>query len=511
MKKSISRRQVFQAGGMAAALGLSPSPAAAAKADSPEIYTRIGAQPFINLTATLTINGGALTLPEVKEAMEAASHWPMNLDELMAKVGARIAELLGAESAIVTSGAAAALANATAGVITGGDPEKMQQLPDLTGLKNEVIVPKASRNTYDHAIRSVGVRMIEVETIGDVLGVMNARTALIAVLGTGEARSKVRLEQLAEAGKRAKVPILVDAAAELPVVPHPYLSRGADLVAHSGGKYLRGPQCAGLLIGRKELVQAAWLNSAPHHAFGRSMKVGKEEIMGMLAAIEVWKKKDVQAEYKMWESWFGDISARVNKIPGVTTEVRPPAGASPFPVLILAWDPAKIGYSAGEIGDLLRNGTPRIMSHGVGEGHSFVIRPVAMKAGESKIVAKRLEEILKAAPGPKPKPVVAAPASEVSGNWNVTIEFVAGSTAHQLQLRASGNDVTGSHLGRIARGDVGGWVNGDKVQLRSSLPYEGTRLIYEFAGTLDGSRITGEVSLGEYGTAKFTARRSARG
>ena len=255
MKRSISRRQVFQAGGMAAALGLSPSTAAAAKADSPEIYTRIGAQPFINLTATYTINGGALTLPEVKEAMEAASHWPMNLDELMAKVGARIAELLGAESAIVTSGAAAALANATAGIITGGDPEKMQQLPDLTGLKNEVIVPKASRNTYDHAIRSVGVRMIEVETLSDVLGVLNARTALIAVLGTGEARSKVRLEQLVEVGKRAKVPVLVDAAAELPVMPHPYLSRGADLVAHSGGKYLRGPQCAGLLIGRKDLVQ----------------------------------------------------------------------------------------------------------------------------------------------------------------------------------------------------------------------------------------------------------------
>jgi uncharacterized pyridoxal phosphate-dependent enzyme len=508
MKKNVSRRQVFRTGGMAAALGLAPLPAATT--DSPGIYTRIGAQPFINCTATLTINGGALTLPEVKKAMEEASHWPMNLDELMEKVGARIAQLLGAESAIVTSGAAAALANATAGVITGGDPEKMQQLPDLTGLKNEVIVPVASRNTYDHAIRSVGVRMIEVETLSDVMGVLNARTAMIAVLGTGEARSKVRLEQLVEVGRKAKVPVLVDAAAELPVTPHPYLSRGADLVAHSGGKYLRGPQCAGILLGRKDLVQAAWMNSAPHHAFGRSMKVGKEEIMGMLAAIEVWKNKDVQAEYKMWESWFGDISSRIDKIPGVTTQVRPPAGASPFPVLSLAWDREKIGYTAGEIGKLLLDGNPRIMSQGEGEGSSFVIRPVAMKPGESKIVGRRLEEILKAAPKGKPKEIPAAPAADLSGNWNVTLEFVAGTTVHRLQLRATGNNITGSHQGRIARGDVRGSVDGSKVRLRSSLPYEGTRLSYDFRGTLEGNRMTGEVSLGEYGMAKFSARRGGQ-
>jgi D-glucosaminate-6-phosphate ammonia-lyase len=507
MKKSISRRHVFRTGGAAAALGLAPLPAAAAKVDSPEVYTRIGARPFINLTATLTINGGALTLPEVKEAMEGASHWPMNLDELMAKVGVRIAELLGSESAIVTSGCAAALANATAGIITGGDPEKMQQLPDLTGLKNEVIIPKACRNVYDHAIRMVGVRMIEVETLNDVLGVVNARTALIAVLGTGEPRSKVKLEQLAEVAKKAGIPVLVDAAAELPVTPNPYLSRGADLVAYSGGKYLRGPQCAGMLLGRKNLVQAAWINSAPHHAFGRSMKVGKEEIMGMLAAVEVWKKKDVQAEYRMWESWLSEIGSRVSKIPGVKTEAKPPAGASPFPVLTLEWDKEQIGYTAGEIGKLLLDGSPRIMSHAGGAGNSFVIRPVAMKAGESKLVAKRLEDILKAAPKPKPNTAAAAPAANMSGNWNVTIDFVAGSTRHQFALRANGNTLSGTHAGRISKGELRGSIDGNKVRLRSSLPFEGTRLTYEFSGILDGNRLSGEVSLGEYGMAKFSARR----
>jgi L-seryl-tRNA(Ser) seleniumtransferase len=239
------------------------------------------------------------------------------------------------------------------------------------------------------------------------------------------------------------------------------------------------------------------------------MKVGKEEIMGMLAAIEVWKKKDVQAEYKMWESWFGDISSRVTRISGVTTQVRPPAGASPFPVLNLTWDPEKIGYTAGEIGKLLLDGNPRIMSHAEGEGHSFVIRPVAMKAGESKTVARRLEEILKAAPKARAKSGPAAPAAQLSGNWNVTIEFVASTTVHRLQLRASGNDLTGSHHGRIARGQLRGSIDGSSVRLRSSLPYEGTRLTYSFSGTVEGNRMSGEVSLGEYGSAKFTARRTA--
>ncbi len=508
-KRGWSRRQVFQTGGAAAAaLGLAGTAPAAATGNGAAVYTRIGGRPFINLTATYTINGGALTLPEVKQAMEEASHFPVNLDELMVKVGERLSRLLGSESAIVTAGCAAALVHATAGCVTGGDPEKMQQLPDLAGLKDQVITPKQSRNSYDHAIRSVGVKMIEIDTREEFHAALGRRTAMIAVLGTAEARGKIRLEEMAEAARKAGVPILVDAAAEHPTVPNPYLSRGADLVAYSGGKFLRGPQCAGMLLGRGKLVQAAWLNSSPHHAFGRSMKVGKEEIMGMLAAIEVWRGRyDLAAEYRQWEGWYAHISEKITRVAGVRTGVQPAAGASPFPVLRVEWDPERIGLTAGEIGRMLLDGEPRIMSHAEGPGHTFLIRPVAMKPDEYKIVADRLAEILRKAPRGTPPPPLRAPATGLAGRWELEIEFVAGSTRHKLFLETTGNQVTGTHVGRLASGELSGVVDGDQVSLHSSLPYEGTRLQYDFAGKVEGGRMSGEVGLGEYGRARWTAER----
>jgi len=507
----LTRREVFRAGGGGTALGLLAGSPAAAASDS-NIYTRIGVRPFINLTATYTINGGTLTLPEVKRAMEEASHYPVNIDELMDKVGERLAQLLGGEWGMVTAGCAAALAHATAACVAGADPERMQQLPNLEGLRDEVIAPRQSRHVYDHAIRSVGVRIVEVDSREEFYAALGRRTAMIAVLGTGEARGKVRLEELVEAGRKWDAPVLVDAAAELPLVPNPYLSRGADMVAYSGGKILRGPQCAGLLLGRKDLVRAAWLNSSPHHAFGRSMKVGKEEIMGMLAAIEYWRgKRDIQAEYREWESWYAFISERISAISGVRTAVLPPAGASPFPVLRVDWDPEKIDLTAGELGRLLLEGEPRIMSHAEGEGYGFVIRPAAMKPGEYKLVARRLEELLRGAAARGAKPAPAPAAADVAGRWEVEIEFLRGTARHRMFLETSGSRVTGTHFGRAISGELRGILDGDRIRFRSELPYEGTRLSYAFAGSISGDRIFGEVGLGEYGGARFTARRQRYG
>lgn len=505
---ALSRRDVLRTGGVAgatsvfAAATMPPAPAGG------NIYTRIGVRPFINLTATFTINGGTLTLPEVKQAMEEASHYPVNIDELMEKVGERLARLLGCEWGIVTAGCAAALAHATAACVAGADPEKMQQLPNLAGLPDQVISPRQSRNVYDHAIRSVGVKIVEVDSREEFYAALGKRTALVAVLGTGEARGKIRLEEIAEAAHKLGVPVLVDAAAELPLVPNPYLSRGADMVAYSGGKIIRGPQCAGLLLGRKDLVRAAFLNSSPHHAFGRSMKVGKEEIMGMLAAVEVWAgKRDMQAEYREWESWYASISETITTIPGIRTKVGPPAGASPFPVLNVEWDPAKIGMTAGELGRQLLEGEPRIMSHAEGEGYSFVLRPVAMKPNEYKLVAQRLREIFSRAPKGGVKPAAAPPVVDVAGRWDLELAFIYGTSQHRLFLETNGNRVTGTHFGRTLTAELTGSVEGDRIRLRSAFPYEGTRLTYEFAGSLEGDRMSGEVSLGEYGQARWTARR----
>ena len=511
-----TRRDIFRVGSIATAGLIRPAGRAAgatAAAPAPPadtsagIYTRIGVRPFINLTGTLTINGGALTLPEVREASHQAAGHAVDLDELMEKVGARLAELLGAESAIVTSGAAAALAHATAACIAGTDPELMQQLPDLTNLRDEVIIPRESRNVYDHAFRSLGVRMVEVATVEAFHAALGPRTALVAVLGTGEARGPLRLEEIATAAHKAGVPVVVDAAAEIPKRPNPYLTRGADLVAYSGGKVIRGPQCAGLLLGRRDLVWAAFMNGAPHHAFGRMMKVGKEEIMGMLAAVEVLMSRGIDEDFRRWQTWLHDISVVVSRVPGVRTQMQDPAGASPYPTMLIEWDPEQVNITAGDVYKQLLDGEPRVMTHAAGEGHSFRVRPPAIRPGDQQAAARRIADVLKNAPRATPRTTPAAPAGDVAGRWDVEVEYSRGTARHRLALVTDGNRVEGSHLGRRLEGSVTGTIDGDRIRMQSGLAYEGTRLAFRFEGRLADQVMTGTVDLGEYGTGRWTARR----
>jgi len=503
-----SRRDVFRRGGMMAAsiAGATPAESAAVAGGGPEVYTRIGVRPFINCTATYTINGGSLTLPEVISTVEQASHYHVNLDELMEKVGARLAELLEVEWGIVTDGAAAALMHATAGCIAGTDPEKMQRLPDLRGLKDEVIMPRESRVVYDHAVRTLGVKIIEVDTPEEVRRAISPHTAMIDILGEHFGGARLGLKEVAPIARQAGVPILVDAAADYLIVPNPYLAQGADMVAYSGGKIIRGPQNAGLLIGRRDLVRAAWANSAPHHAFGRTAKVGKEQIMGMLRAVEVWRtERDLKEDFKLWESWYAGMAERITRVPGVKAEVRGPVRGGPFPTLHVSWDPAKVPITAGEVGRLLLEGEPRIMTHAEGEGHSFPIRPVAMKPGDDKIVAERLAEVLGSAKAPAPQPP-APPVRDISGVWDVEIEYEVGSSHHRLFLNAGGNQVSGAHQGWAFQGDLTGQIDGDRVRLRSALAAGGTRLFYTFTGTVSGETMAGDADLGEYGKARWRAR-----
>ena len=508
----LSRRDMFRTGGLAAAAGLAPSAVSAAKparlAGGPEVYTRIGVKPFINCTATLTINGGSQMLPEVIEAIEQASHYHVNFDELMEKAGERLAQLLQVEWGMVSAGTAAALTHATAGCIAGTDPEKMQRLPNLEGLKNEVIMPKESRVVYDHAVRTLGVKIIEVNSTEELQNALSHRTAMIEILGTYFGNVKFGLKEVAPIAKKAGVPILIDAAADYLIVPNPYIAMGADLVAYSGGKIIRGPQTAGLLIGRKDLVKAAWANSAPHHAFGRALKVSKEEVVGMLRAVETWRtERDLQADFKEWESWYAHITGEVTRVPGVRTQVRGPVRGGPFPTLYVSWDPKQIGLTAGKLHRLLLEGEPRIMTHAEGEGSGFLLRPVAMKPGEYKVVAQRLVEIFQAAPKPGEKPPVLPPAVDLSGGWEVDVQYEVGSARHKIFLTAKGNHVIGSHIGWAFQGDLKGKIDGDKVELRSVFPAGGQRLNYTFTGQVAGDSMSGQVNLGEYGHARWTAKR----
>jgi uncharacterized pyridoxal phosphate-dependent enzyme len=506
----ISRRRLLQSGSLAAAGAADCESAmgAEAAAPSPDVYTRLGVRPFINCTATLTINGGSLTLPEVIAAMEQAAHFHVNLEELMEKAGDRLAEMLQVEWAFVTAGTAAALTHATAGVLAGSDPEKIQRLPNLQGLKNEVIIPRESRNAYDHAVRTLGVTILEVATPDELRAAIGPHTAMIELLGNHFGKASLDLKDVAPIARAAGVPILVDAAADYLIGPNPYIAQGADLVAYSGGKIIRGPQGAGLLLGRRDLVRAAWANSAPHHGFGRALKVTKEEIVGMLRAVEAWRSDhDLQADFRTWESWYAHISDRITKVAGVHAEVAGPIRGGPFPTLNISWDPERIGLTAGEVGRLMLEGEPRIMTQAEGEGHAFLLRPVALKPGEYEIVARRLYEVFSSA-GKKKEPRSPDPPSvNVTGAWDVEIQYQVGAARHKLFLTAEGNRVAGTHTGWAYQGDLQGEVSGDRVKLRSTLPADGNVLTYSFTGLAAGNEISGDVRIGGYGSAKWRARR----
>jgi hypothetical protein len=361
---------------------------------------------------------------------------------------------------------------------------------------------------YDHAVRTLGVKVVEVSNREELQRAIGPHTAMIEVLGNHFGRADFDLKDVAPIARERGIPILVDAAADYLIVPNPYIALGADLVAYSGGKIIRGPQGAGLLVGRKDLVRAAWANSAPHHAFGRALKVTKEEIAGMLAAVEVWHRgRDIEADFREWKGWYAEIAERITKVQGVTTAEIPPVRGGPFPTLRVSWDMQKIAITAGEVGRKLLEGEPRIMTQASGEGNSFLIRPVAMKPGEHQIVAERLFQVLSSAPAAtKPKPL-ASPSANIAGVWDVDVEYEVGASRHKLFLTVNGNQITGTHQGWAYEGDLSGRIDGDQVKLRSSLPADGNVLTYAFAGSVSGPGMTGDVQLGEYGRAKWRATR----
>ena len=501
----------------AEAVGVPETEAQAAPLEmSANLYPSIGVKPVVNCRGTFTIITGSQSLPEVKKAMELASHSYVHMDELMESVGRRLAELTQAEWGIVTNGCAAALAHATAACITGGDPEKMQRMPDLTGMKNEVIVPRYARNVYDHAVRMTGVKMIEVDTAAQFEAAVGPQTAMVMIMsGPAAEKGELSIPNACALARKHNVPVIVDAAAEELKIPNIHLQNGANMVAYSGGKCLRGPQAAGLLLGQKDLLQTAWVCSAPHHAFGRSMKVGKEEIMGMLAAVEMWTKRDHAAEWKEWESWLDHISDAAMKTPGISKKILQPEDLSNHaPVLQLSWDAAKLGITGNEVEALLLNGTPRIVVAGssgnrrdMSRPSTLRVMPYMMQPGDYKIAADAIHKIL-ANPPKFETLVIPPPGVDVAGTWNVDLKFLSGTAKHQLTIQQTEGKLSGTHKGETIAGSVSGAVEGKTVSIRSSQKIQGTSLSFVFTGVADGDTIRGTVTLAEYGKADFVAHRA---
>ena len=363
-------------------------------------YDELGVSTVINCEGTMTMLGGSVLRPELEAVMAMAGRHFVNIPELEVAAGKRIAEMLklpDGYTALVTSGAAAAIQSGLAGILTGDNEALIRQLPDLTGMKSEVIIQKSHRNPFDHQLRSTGVKLIEVETRDELRQAVNDRTAMMHFTNYANAAGQIKLDEWAKLAKQYNLPCMNDAAADTPPVSHlwDYTNMGYDLVTFSGGKAMRGPQCAGLLVGRKDLVANALLNNSPHEdTIGRSQKVGKEEIIGMVKALELYLKEDHDALEREWQGRLERISHELTKIPGVTTSFFVPDIANHVPHMRIEWD-SRVSAEPKVVSKLLRESKPAIVIGG-GEGRpglsmcSFMLQP-----GEDKIVAQQLSRILR--------------------------------------------------------------------------------------------------------------------
>src|SRR5215471_2720085 len=380
---------------------------------SENVYSRLGLKPIINCRGTWTYLSGSLEFPEVRQAQLAASDYFVNMLDLQRAVGRRLAELTGAEAGIVTSGSAGAMAAATAACMAGTDDKLIWQLPDTSGMKHEVVMA-GGRSAFDSAIRLTGAKLVLAHSSDEVANAITANTAMIYTTDLGEKLQK----QLAIA-KDHKIPMLLDDAAGIPPVDNAklYARMGIDMYCFSGGKGLRGPQCSGLLLGRKDLIEAALLNSSPREgAVCRPMKVGKEEVIGCLTALETWLKIDDKKLYAEWNDRIDRIRKLVETVPGVRTDTFTPDDGNRYPTLRVYWDQPGWRYKISDCVQELRAGDPVIEVLGadnpslvtaVREGNPnrkelkepdhIELVSMTIKPGEEMIVGQRLRAILSAA------------------------------------------------------------------------------------------------------------------
>jgi L-seryl-tRNA(Ser) seleniumtransferase len=419
-KSAWSRRRLLQTAGISSILGgagvTGEAKSSGHKTPTPSIYDELGVRTLINGQGVVTFYSCTLMPPEVHRAMERASEHYVEIVELQRAVGARLAEFAGTQAAMVCSGSAACIAQATAACIAGMDPDKIYRLPDTEGMKNEVII--THRSPWDRGIALCGAKLVVVNSMDELESAFNERTAMME-FAYGDSGS-VKLEGAIGACKRRGVPFMLDGAAECPPFERLKMlaSFGTDLFCVSGGKGLMGPQCSGILFGRKDLIEAALHNGSPFEgSICRPMKVGKEEIIGVLAAVEWSSKRDYQADCRVWESRLNYIAKTLNAIPGVQAQIYYRKVGNEVPHLAVLWDQKTFGLTKEQCVEALRNGEPHIEVYN-GMGRELVkrsdpqpkqeqqqtdaeyvisITSNTLQPGDERLVAQRLKEILKPA------------------------------------------------------------------------------------------------------------------
>lgn len=372
---------------------------------SGNVYEELGVTTVINCEGTMTTLGGSLPHPEIQAVMEQAARHYVSIPELEVAAGKRIAQMLKLPqgySALVTSGAAAAIQSGLAGILTGDNETLIKQLPDLTGMKSEVIIQKSHRNPFDHQLRNTGIKLVEIETRDQLRRAVSERTAMMHFSNFANPEGQIKVDEWVKLAKQYNVPCMNDAAADTPPVSHlwDYANMGYDLVTFSGGKAIRGPQCAGLLLGREDLVHYALLNNSPYEdTIGRSQKVGKEEIVAMIKALEIHLAEDHEALAREWQQRLETISQQITKVTGVSTTYFMPPVANHVPHMNITWDATRIHLTPQDASRELRSGNPSIVIGGGKEGSEgrpgLVMNSFQLQPGEEKIVAEQMARLFR--------------------------------------------------------------------------------------------------------------------
>jgi uncharacterized pyridoxal phosphate-dependent enzyme len=374
---------------------------------TPPVYARLGVRPVIHGSGTTTRYGGSLMRPETIEAMREASRVLVNIDELNEAAGAAIARILGAEAALVTAGSAAGLVLQAAACIAGDDPARIARLPDTTGMRNEFVIQRAHRFSYDQSYRVPGGVLVEIglgrrTAAHELEGAIGARTAGVVHLVSPftSPPGLLPFDEVCRIAHARGVPVLVDAASMVPPRDNlfAYLRGGADLVVYSGGKGIRGPQSTGILAGRRDLIRAAALNASPNQAIGRAAKTSKEEIVGLVTALELFLAEDEKAEMERYREVCAAIVDAVRDIPGVRAVVEQDPVNRVLPHAVVYFEPSWTGRSGRAIQLALAAGEPHIyVQQGPHQGGYFdeiAVDPINLQPGDEAVLAARLREEL---------------------------------------------------------------------------------------------------------------------
>jgi D-glucosaminate-6-phosphate ammonia-lyase len=487
-----------------------------------EVYRELGVEPFINCAGVRTQFGGSNPAPEVLDAMHAAAQAFVDLDELAEATGRRLAALTDAEWGTVTAGTTAALSLATAACIAGNDPELMLRLPRTQGMRARVVMVAGQRFDYDHAILAAGAEIVCARDLSELHALLDESAAMICLLARRD-EGPLTLRSIGPIAHRRGVPILVDAAGLSPARPDRWLTAGADMVVYSVGKYLRGPQSTGLLLGRRTLCEAAWRNGPPHQAFGRSMKVGKEEIVGAVAALDRWLNSPAaRREREQWPMRLALIEAHLAKVPAITLSVLPHSDFVTAPRLRIQWDRTRTPFDSGTLRARLLASTPRILIHDFwSQPDSIVVDPVNLtdEQAEQVGVALRAElsrtHIERVVPDPRPR-------MDVTGSWVAHLRFLHGEAEHRLILQQHDREISGRHVSRHSEGVVTGNARANGVMLTARHHTDSLPFYYTFTGTLTEDVLAGPVQLGaasdehlgpvfqtQFGAGRWRAKRTS--